>query len=78
MIEIDDGHDIPQLRHLNQPGKRTRDAIDEYKAAYKALYGLTAPEVSYRDGFVYVTGVEGGVSLSIFRERIKQLKYRKG
>lgn len=78
MFEIENGHKMPKIRRAaGSTPKPVEKAIAEYNAAYKALYGLTAPPVEYRDGFVYVQGM-AGVSLSIFKGRIKQLRYRKG
>lgn len=78
MFAIENGHKMPKARR--KPGampQAVKKAIDEYKTAYKALYGVGAPNVEWREGFVYVEGLSG-VSLAIFRSRIKQLRYRKG
>lgn len=78
MYEIE--NDVKMLKQRRKPGampQAIKKAIDDYKAAYKALYGVGAPNVEWRDGFVYVEGLSG-VSLAIFRSRIKQLRYRKG
>lgn len=52
-------------------------AIADYKAAYKALHGVYVLGIEYKNGYIYVEGSQG-VSLAIFRQRIKQLRYRKG
>lgn len=78
MFEIESGHKMPKARR--KPGtmpQAVKKAIDEYRDAYKKLYGVAPLNVEWRDGFVYVDG-QTGVSLSIFRSRIKQLRWRKG
>lgn len=52
MYEIQNGHKMPKQRR--KPGampQAVKKAIDDYKAAYKALYGVGAPNVEWRDAF---------------------------
>lgn len=52
-------------------------AISDYNEAYKALYGVASGGVEYRNGFFYIPG-NSGVSLRIFKQRINNLRWRKG
>ena len=68
MIQIDDGIKMPKVR---------RKAGEAPAAVVKALHGVSVLGIEYKNGYIYVEGSQG-VSLSIFRQRIKQLRYRKG
>lgn len=78
MITIDDNVPMPKLRRkAGAIPANVAKAIADYKAAYKALHGVSSLDVRYENGYIYVEG-HSGVSLQIFRSRIKQLQYRKG
>lgn len=71
-IKLEHGHKMPKLRRkAGDVPKAVSKAIADYKEAYKALYGAPI-DVEYKEGYL------NGVSLKIFRQRINQLKYRKG
>ena len=78
MIKIESNVPMPKLRRkAGAIPANVAKAIADYKAAYKALHGVSVLGIEYRNGYIYVEGTQG-VSLSIFRQRIKQLRYRKG
>jgi len=53
-------------------------AIDEYRKVYLSLYGVNPIEPRYENGYIYLDNATSGVALAIFKDRIKQLKFRKG
>lgn len=78
MIKIESNVPMPKLRRkAGAIPANVAKAIADYKAAYKALHGVSSLDVRYENGYIYVEG-HCGVSLQIFRSRIKQLQYRKG
>lgn len=78
MNEIETCHKVPKVRRkAGEAPAAVVKAMKEYAAAYKALHGVSVLGIEYKNGYIYVEGSQG-VSLSIFRQRIKQLKYRKG
>lgn len=78
MIEVESNVPMPKVRRkAGEAPAAVVKAMKEYAAAYKALHGVSVLGIEYRNGYIYVEGTQG-VSLSIFRQRIKQLRYRKG
>ena len=78
MIQIEDGIKMPKVRRkAGEAPAAVVKAMKEYAAAYKALHGVSVLAIEYKNGYIYVEGSQG-VSLAIFRQRIKQLRYRKG
>lgn len=78
MIKIDSHVPAPKARRSNgaMPANVER-AIAAYRKAYKEVYGVSALEITYSNSYIHVEG-KNGVSLQIFKSRIKQLQYRKG
>lgn len=78
MIKVDSNVPMPKVRRkAGEAPAAVVKATKEYAAAYKALHGVSVLGIEYKNGYIYAEGSQG-VSLSIFRQRIKQLKYRKG
>ena len=77
-VEIESNVPMPKVRRkAGAMPVAVAKAIKEYADAYKALHGVSVLGIEYRNGYIYVEGTQG-VSLAIFRNRIKQLRYRKG
>lgn len=78
MIKIDSGVAMPKIRRNagSNPANVER-ALKDYTKAYKDLHGVSPLSVEYKDGHFYADS-KTGVSLSIFRSKIKSLIYRKG
>lgn len=68
-INLRTGRPIPML---------IAKAIDEYRKIYLSLYGVNPIEPRYENGYIYLDNAQSGVSLAIFKDRIKQLRFRKG
>jgi len=76
--QLEDGVAMPkQRRKRGAIPANVAKAIDEYKANYRTLYGVTPLDIRYEGGYIYVED-QTGVSLKIFRSRINSLKYRIG
>lgn len=77
MYAIENGHKMPKARRkAGAMPQAVKKAIEDYRSAYKALYGVAPLGVEYRDGFVYVEG-QTGVSLAIFRSAERRRKRRR-
>lgn len=54
-----------------------RNAAEDYKAAYKAVYGM-APRLTWDGKWIRLAGEAQGMSLMRLKERTAQLRNRKG
>lgn len=73
MTEIES--DVPMPADSPKLPRKVAEAMADYKAAYKAVFGVYPLEPKYENGYILIEG-HCGVTLSIFKRRIKQLTYR--
>lgn len=74
-MEIETG--VPLPKQETKLPRNVKEAFAAYKAAYRDVYGLTPIEPNYENGYIQIEG-RAGVSLAIFKHRIKQLRNLKG
>lgn len=65
---------MPKLRRKpNGVPPYVAKAIDEYKAAYRARYGVASLDIEWRDGHAYIEANQG-ISVELLRKRTRQLR----